>query len=58
MTIFTVSECLTCKASLQGELGAYYCRKCVKVQQAAYREEREAFVAFHRFADRAARSTR
>lgn len=57
MATFTVTECMTdgCSAPLSGEQGAYYCAPCIAVQIAEAADERDAFDAYHRWADHIAR---
>jgi hypothetical protein len=58
VALFTVRECFGCGEELRGEPGVYYCDGCVAEQIAGQIAEREAFEAFHDYADRVARGTR
>jgi hypothetical protein len=50
-----MSTCFGCGAQIEEAPGNYYCGPCVEAQTVAFEAEREAFEAYHRFADAVAR---
>jgi hypothetical protein len=50
--------CYGCGCPVEDAPGVYYCEPCVAGQLAANEEERQAFEAFHAYADLVAQVTR
>ena len=55
MSDFLPAECVGCQAPIAPAVGVYYCGSCVAKQLALHASEREAFDAYHAFADECAR---
>ena len=51
------TECAGCKATIEPEVGRYYCDTCVAQQLIAQQDELEAFDAFHAWADSVGRKS-
>lgn len=55
MADFAVESCFGCGAKVDPGPGVYYCSECVAKQLVDEESEREAFNAFHAYADLVAR---